>query len=206
MNEDYDEANENFDTYAEDFVEDTDAFGTGTVPFGIRPRIQNGIPIGCCRCCDQGELVRNGGMESVLNNRPRYWTFINSAGVRSENSSGNVHTGNASVSISSGSSIEQRIDNIRGCTVYNFSFFAKGLTSAVGLIASVIFITRFNQVEGAEITIRTGDMLNDGRGYDYYRTLTSIAPRDTIAAIIRFTATGATGQRLNIDDVSFSDN
>lgn len=202
MKEDYEEVNETYDTSAEATNTSTESIENGSKSYGYSPCY-------CCRssnisCCDPGELIKNGGMEYILNNRPRHWTFINSSGVSSENTSGNVHTGNASVTINSGSGIEQRIDHIRDYVVYNFSFFAKGLTSAVGLTATVIFITCFCQIEGAEITIRAMDMINDGRGYDYYRTLTTMAPRGTIAALIRFTANGATGQRVNIDDVSFS--
>lgn len=213
---------EDFEDKNEVLVGDTESLGKnaefentfeeyiGCAPIA-NPEVANRMTRPCCCCCcccrcianNQGELVRNGGMETIINNRPRYWTSIGT-GVSSETSSGRVHTGVASVNVDRGSEIEQRIERISSGKVYEFSFYAKGLTLAAGLTARVIFVTPYTQVNGAVITIRPLDMIYDGRDYGYYRILTIMAPRGTIAAIIRFTANGLIGQRVNIDDVSLS--
>ena len=53
-------------------------------------------PIGncSCSCVSRGELVVNGGMEIVIDDKPTGWLFTNPDDIISENSQGRVHSGN----------------------------------------------------------------------------------------------------------------
>ena len=47
-----------------------------------------------CSCVSRGELVVNGGMEIVIDDKPTGWLFTNPDDIISENSQGRVHSGN----------------------------------------------------------------------------------------------------------------
>ena len=47
-----------------------------------------------CSCVSRGELVVNGGMETVIDDKPTGWLFSNPDNITSKNSQGRVHSGN----------------------------------------------------------------------------------------------------------------
>lgn len=156
-----------------------------------------------CHCRATGELVNNGGMEEIVNNKPTAWTFINPAGVKSEAEQGRVHSGSASVNLTDRSAIEQTIAIEEGC-FYEFSFFARGEGAQVCIEASVTFVTPTQDIDAGEINIRCQDLTNDNRDFAYFRILTIAAPANATAAIIRITVSANGNQSADIDDVSFS--
>ena len=62
-----------------------------------------------CSCVSRGELVVNGGMEIVIDDKPTGWLFSNPDNITSENSQGRVHSGNWSVNITDDSTLSQVI-------------------------------------------------------------------------------------------------
>ena len=65
-----------------------------------------------CSCISRGELVVNGGMENVIDDKPTGWLFTNPDNITSENSQGRVHSGNWSVNIEDDATLSQVINNI----------------------------------------------------------------------------------------------
>lgn len=62
-----------------------------------------------CECVSNGELVTNGGMEEIQDDKPTDWIFENEDGITSNDAQGRVHSGNYSINIEDDSSISQRI-------------------------------------------------------------------------------------------------
>ena len=86
-----------------------------------------------CSCVSRGELVVNGGMEIVIDDKPTGWLFSNPDNITSENSQGRVHSGNWSVNITDDSTLSQVINNIEPGCFYELSFFARGEGAQVSL-------------------------------------------------------------------------
>ena len=152
--------------------------------------------------CATGELVLNGGMESVSDGQPTNWTFTNPEGVTSTDAQGRVHTGNFAVNIEDGSAIEQTIPVSEGGCFYILSFFARGEGSQVGLTATVTFETTTGPVVGGTINIRQQDIPTATREFSFYQLVTTVAPPNTTDITIRFEVTANGGQSLDLDDVS----
>ena len=161
-------------------------------------------PRGICECdCRQrGQLVVNGGMESTANDRPTGWTSNNTNLVSSENSQGRVHSGNWSVNLQDNANLSQIIYSNDGGCFYDFSFFARGEGSQVGLIAKVIFLTPTGNVDGVTITVRQQDIVNSNRNFAYYRGITVAAPDNITGIKIEFIVSANGGQSLDLDDVT----
>ena len=141
-------------------------------------------------------------MELVVDNQPENWEFVNPAGITSEDSQGQVHSGNFSVNIGNGSTISQTIGNIEGGCFYQLSFFARGEGAQVGLTANVVFITGTVEEAGGSITINQQDLTDSNRDFGYYKVTTSAAPLNTTAIRVEFDVTANGGQSLDLDDVS----
>ena len=107
-----------------------------------------------CSCISRGELVVNGGMENVIDDKPTGWLLTNPDNITSENSQGRVHSGNWSVNIEDDATISQVINNIEPDCFYELSFFARGEGDQVSLNANVIFITNYGDIIGGNIMIR----------------------------------------------------
>lgn len=155
-----------------------------------------------CNCQSQGELITNGGMEIVVENKPDSWDFINPDGITSEDSQGRVHSGNWSVNMEDDTTISQTVENIEGGCFYELSFFARGEGAQVGLTARVIFVTNSGDVTGGTITINQQDITNDNRDFAYYKVITNSAPINTTAIRVEFEVTANGEQSLDLDDVS----
>ena len=108
-----------------------------------------------CSCVSKGELILNGGMEIVIDDKPTGWLFSNPDNVTSENSQGRAHSGNWSVNITDDTTISQVINNIEAGCFYELSFFARGEGAQVSLNANVIFITNSGDVLGGNIIVRS---------------------------------------------------
>lgn len=156
-----------------------------------------------CDCISNGELVTNGNMEDIENDKPTNWIFENEDGVTSNDAQGRVHSGNYSVNIEDSSSISQRIPISGGC-YYRLSFFARGEGDRVGLNASVVFETENGEVDGGNLSIRQQDITNSNRDFAFYQLITTKAPADTTAIIIKFLVNSSGEQSLDLDDVSLS--
>lgn len=148
-----------------------------------------------CACISNGELITNGGMENIEDDKPTDWIFENEDGISSNDAQGRVHSGNYSVNIEDGSSISQRIP-ISGECYYRLSFFARGEGSMVGLNASVVFETNNGNVDGGEITIRPQDITNSNRDFAFYQLITTKAPANATAIIIKFLVNSSGEQSL----------
>lgn len=125
-----------------------------------------------CQCRSTGELLINGGMENVSNNKPTNWIFVNPNGVSSINAQGRVHSGNYSVSIKDKSTIQQTVAITNSNCYYILSFFARGEGSQVGLNAKVIFETPTGSVNGGSITVRQQDISASNRNFTFYQLIT----------------------------------
>ena len=55
-----------------------------------------------CRCQSNGQLIINGGMENIDDNKPTDWIFTNPDGVTSVDVLGRVHSGLWAVNIENG--------------------------------------------------------------------------------------------------------
>ena len=86
-----------------------------------------------------GELVINGGMENIDDDKPTDWTFTNPDDITSVTLQGRVHSGNYSVNLEDKTAIEQTIPVSAGGCFYRLSFFARGEGSQVGLTATIKF-------------------------------------------------------------------
>ncbi len=157
-----------------------------------------------CSCVSRGELIINGGMEIVIDDKPTGWLFSNPDNITSENSQGRVHSGNWSVNIEDDSTLSQVINNIEPGCFYELSFFARGEGAQVSLNANVIFITNSCDVLGGNIMVRSQDITNSNRDFAYYRLITSQAPAGTTAIKIEFTVEANENQSLDLDDVSLT--
>ena len=155
-----------------------------------------------CPCTQRGELIRNGGMEVVANNRPTNWDFTNPSAIISESAQGRVHSGNWSVNMQNDTTLSQRVTVSEGC-FYALSFFARGEGAQVGVTASVIFSTPNGDVAGGSLTVRQQDMPNSNRAFGYYRIVTTAAPANATAATITFRVSANGNQSMDLDDVSF---
>ena len=155
-----------------------------------------------CSCVSRGELVINGGMENVIDDKPTGWLLTNPDNITSENSQGRVHSGNWSVNIEDDATISQVINNIEAGCFYELSFFARGEGAQVSLNANVIFQTNSGDVLGGNLMVRSQDMTNSNRDFAYYRLITSQAPAGTIAIKIEFIVNANGNQSLDLDDVS----
>ncbi len=156
-----------------------------------------------CNCVSNGELVTNGGMEDIQDDKPTNWIFENEDGISSNDAQGRVHSGNYSVNIEDSSSISQRIPISGGC-YYRLSFFARGEGSSVGLDASIIFETASGEIDGGNLSIRQQDITNSNRDFAFYQLISDKAPLNTTAIIIKFLVNSSGGQSLDLDDVSLS--
>ena len=157
-----------------------------------------------CSCVSRGELVLNGGMEIVIDDKPTGWLFSNQDNVTSENSQGRVHSGNWSVNITDDTTISQVINNIETGCFYELSFFARGEGAQVSLNANVIFITNSGDVLGGNIIVRSQDITNSNRDFAYYKLITTKAPVGTTAIKIEFSVEANGNQSLDLDDVSLT--
>lgn len=155
-----------------------------------------------CSCQSQGELITNGGMEIVSENRPEGWDFTNPDGIASEDSQGRVHSGNWSVNMSDDTALSQIINNIESGCFYELSFFARGEGTQVGLTANVFFITNSGEVLGGTITINRQDITDSNRDFAYYKIITTAAPVGTTAIRVEFNVSANGNQSLDLDDVS----
>ena len=157
-----------------------------------------------CSCISRGELVVNGGMEEVIDNKPTGWLFTNPDNITSENSQGRVHSGNWSVNIGDNSTLSQMINNIEPGCFYELSFFARGEGAQISLNANVIFITNSGDILGGNIIVRDQDITNSNRDFAYYRLVTQEAPNGTTGIRIEFTVNANGNQSLDLDDVSLT--
>ena len=129
-----------------------------------------------CSCVSRGELVVNGGMEIVIDDKPTRWLFTNPDDIISKNSQGRVHSGIWSANMGDASTLSQTINNIEAGCFYELRFFARGEGAQVSLNANVIFITNSGNVLGGNIIVRSQDMTNSNRDFAYYRLITTQAP------------------------------
>lgn len=157
-----------------------------------------------CSCISRGELVVNGGMEDITDEKPTGWLFTNPDNITSEDSQGRVHSGNWSVNIGDDSTISQVINNIEPGCFYELSFFARAEGTQVSLNANVIFITNSGDISGGNIMVRDQDMTNSNRDFAYYRLITSQAPVGTTGIRIEFIVNANGNQSLDLDDVSLT--
>ena len=157
-----------------------------------------------CSCVSRGELIINGGMEEVIDDKPTGWLFSNPDNITSENSQGRVHSGNWSVNIADDSTLSQVINNIEAGCFYELSFFARGEGAQVSLNANVIFQTNSGDVLGGNLMVRSQDMTNSNRDFAYYRLITSEAPVGTTGIRIEFIVNANGNQSLNLDDISLT--
>ena len=157
-----------------------------------------------CSCVSRGELIINGGMEEVIDDKPTGWLFSNPDNITSENSQGRVHSGNWSVNIADDSTLSQVINNIEAGCFYELSFFARGEGAQVSLNANVIFQTNSGDVLGGNLMVRSQDMTNSNRDFAYYRLITSQAPVGTTGIKIEFIVNANGNQSLDLDDVSLT--
>ena len=155
-----------------------------------------------CNCKSKGQLILNGGMEAISNNKPTNWVFVNPNGISSITSQGRVHSGSWSVNIEDGSSIQQTIPVTEGGCFYLLSFFARGEGSQVGLTANVVFETTTGPVNGGSITVRKQDIINANREFAFYQLTTSAAPMNVTGITVKFTVDAIGNQSLDLDDVS----
>ncbi len=161
-------------------------------------------PAGCCPCQSRGELVVNGTMETFTDDIPNGWTTTTPALINRVTAQGRVHTGLSAVNLSDGGILEQNIPITGGC-YYDFSFFARGEGSQVGLIATLRFTNNQNLNElGAEITVRQQDIPNANREFGYFRRISGQAPANATNVKIRFEVISTGGQSIDIDDVSLT--
>ena len=157
-----------------------------------------------CSCVSRGELIINGGMEEVIDDKPTGWLFSNPDNITSENSQGRVHSGNWSVNIVDDSTLSQVINNIEPGCFYQLSFFARAEGAQVVLNANVIFITNSGDLLGGNIMVRSQDMTNSNRDFAYYRLITSEAPVGTTGIRIEFIVKANGNQSLDLDDISLT--
>ena len=157
-----------------------------------------------CSCVSRGELVTNGGMEEVIEDKPTGQLFTNPDDITSENSQGRVRSGNWSVNIGDDSTLSQVIDNIEPGCFYELSFFARGEDAQVSFNANVIFLTNYGDVLGGNIMVRAQDITNSNRNFAYYRLITSQAPIGTTGIRIEFIVNANGNQSLDLDDVSLT--
>ena len=157
-----------------------------------------------CPCQSMGQMIINGGMESVENDQPTDWIFTNSDGVTSVDAQGRVHSGNFAVNIENESAIEQTIPIENGGCYYILSFFAKGEGAQVSFTVTLTFETPTGPVEGGTITVREQDVPNSNREFGFYQLISSQAPSDATAITVRFEVTAEGGQSLDLDDVSLA--
>lgn len=157
-----------------------------------------------CSCISTGEMVVNGGMETVIDNRPVNWNFSNLSGVESIDSQGRVHSGNFSVNISDDTNISQTIDLNEGGCYYRLSFFARGEGAQAGLEADVIFNTTTGPVNGGSIIINDQDINNSNRDFGFYQLVTSAAPNNVTSITIKFIVSASGEQSVDLDDVSLT--
>jgi len=125
-------------------------------------------PTGSYECCSSGQLVINGGMETVVENQPANWTFTNPDGITSVDAQGRVHSGNYAVNIENDSAIEQTIPINGSECFYRLSFFARGEGAQVGLTATAVFQTPTGEVVGGTITVRQQDLTNSNRDFAFF--------------------------------------
>lgn len=157
-----------------------------------------------CNCIFNGELVANGGMEDIEEDKPTSWIFVNPDGVTSNDSQGRVHSGSYSVNIEDESSISQTIPLTEGGCYYRLSFFARAEGTNTGLQVNVIFNTTTGPVNAGSITVRNQDMTNSNRSFAFYQLITNIAPLNTTSITISFLVNSTGGQSIDIDDVSLT--
>lgn len=157
-----------------------------------------------CKCQSTGELIVNGGMENIADNKPLNWTFTNSDGVNSTTSQGRVHSGSWSVNINDSSAIEQTILVNNSECFYRLSFFARGEGSQVGLTVTIVFETTTGPVNGGIISIRQQDIINANREFAFYQLITSKSPSNTTGITVKFLVNAFDEQSLDLDDVSLT--
>ncbi len=177
-----------------------------TGPQGIQGPVGPTGPTGVCVCPCQsrGELAVNGTMESFTNNLPTGWSTTTPSAISRVTAQGRVHTGQSAVNIRDNGVLEQNIPINGGC-FYDFSFFARGEGSQVGITATLSFTNAQNlNVLGVQIDIQPQDMPTGNREYGYFRKISIVAPNDATNARIRFVVDAMGQQSADIDDVSLS--
>ena len=155
-----------------------------------------------CNCQSNGQLIINGGMENIADNKPTDWIFTNPDGVTSVDVQGRVHSGLWAVNIEDGSSIEQTIPITEGGCFYILSFFARGEGSQVGLTATVTFETTTGPVIGATINVRQQDITSANSNFEFYQVVTTAAPANITGITVRLLVDAEVEQSLDLDDVS----
>ena len=157
-----------------------------------------------CPCQSRGELIVNGGMETIANNFPTGWLTTTPNLINIVTQQGRVHSGNNAVNLENGAILEPNIP-INGSCYYDFSFFAHGEGSQANLIATLIFAnTTGLEVIGGQITINSQDMPNSNRSFRYYRTISTLTTANATNILIRFVINTQGSQSIDIDDVSLS--
>lgn len=165
------------------------------VPTGLTGRCE-------CNCQSRVQLITNGGMEDINDNKPTDWIFTNPSGVTSINSQGRVHSGEWAVNLQDASAIQQTVAITRCNCFYMLSFFARGEESQVGLTDEIIFETSTGQVSGGIITVRQQDIVNANRNFAYYQLISTASPCNTTGITVKFLVSAQGNQSLDLDDVS----
>jgi hypothetical protein len=141
-------------------------------------------------------------METVVDDQPEGWDFINPDGITSVDAQGRVHSGEFSVNIVDDAGIEQTIPVDGGGCFYILSFFARGEGDQVGFTAALTFETTSGPVNGGEVTVRQGDLTTSNNDFAFFQLVSTQAPVDTTAVTISFVVNATGGQSLDLDDVS----
>jgi len=155
-------------------------------------------------CKSGGELVKNSSFEFWHNDKPDDWDTPTPDAVEQQFGQGSVHSGGLAASMYNDAFLRQTIYDICPDCHYNFSFFAHAEGGNVGFTATVIFLTEYANVVGAEITVRQHDLVNSSGSFSYYRVITDAAPKGVTGAIISFHVRTNGNQKMDLDDVSFS--
>ena len=156
------------------------------------------------QCASTGQMIVNGTMESVSNNKPTGWTFVNSAGISSVTAQGRVHSGNYAVNIGDDSSISQTIPLASGGCFYLLSFFARGEGAQAGFEANIVFLTPTGNVSGGNIMVRRNDLTTANAGFSFYQLITSRAPINATGITLSITVDADGSQSIDVDDVSLT--
>jgi len=143
-------------------------------------------------------------MELFTENIPTGWTSTTPTAISQVTLQGRVHSGDSSVNIEDDGILTQVIMDINPGCFYEFSFFAHGEGSQVGITATVNFLAPGGDVLGGMIVINQMDLSDSDRSFGYYRIITTEAPNDATGVRIDFAVDAEGGQSADIDDVSFS--
>lgn len=149
-------------------------------------------------------MMINGGMEQFTYHVPTGWTINNKELVSQVVQQGRVHSGNSAVNLEDGAVLSQEVPAEAGC-FHRLSFFARGEGSQVGFTAKVFYLNAQNQAtQGLSIQVRQQDLIASNRVFAFFQGITTAAPAGTVKARIEFTVNTASGQTMDLDDVSFA--